>query len=296
MQDCSKYDIMISASLDGALNRKDAKELEKHLAACADCRKYKQLLEMVRDGLQEDLPDPPETLREGVMYKVGLEKHRKLHFGALGRWTAIAAVLCIVIFGVVKLNGSGVMKTAAPEAAPASFADNGGATYGVMSMDAREEEDSAQNGLLLDESKVAVKAPDAIPAEVPEPTVAAAGGSGASGEDRASNDVPTTENAPEEPMPGSVYMADSLPGYQRARAAMDGGDYWGVFVFYGDLPEGLDTSRWQTKIPEDGEKARWLLSAEELENLEGGAAWDEFYYGDRDAGQGLVIVIAGEEE
>ena len=296
MQDCSKYDIMISTSLDGTLNKKDARELEKHLASCADCRKYKQLLETIRDGLREDLPDPPEALREGIMYKVGLEKHRKLHFGALGRWTAIAAVLCVVIFGVVNLNGSGVMKSAAPEAAPASLANNGGTTYGVMSMDAQAEEESAQDSILLDESKVAVKSPGSVPAEAPEPTVSAAGGSGASGEYRASNGVPETENGPEEPLPGSVYMADSLPGYERARAALDGGDCWGVFVFYGGLPEGLDTSRWQTKIPEDGEKARWLLSAEELQTMESGAAWDEFYYGDRDAGQGLVIVIAGEEE
>ena len=298
MQDCAKYDIMISASLDGALNRKDARELEKHLASCADCRKYKQLLETIRDGMQEDLPDPPEALREGIMYKVGLEKNRKLHFGALGRWTAIAAVLCVVIIGVVKLNGSGVMKASAPEAAPAAYSDNGGMSFGYMSADALPEEESAQNSMFLDESKVAEKSPSDYLVELPapQPTVAAAGGSGASGEDRASNGVPAAENGVEEPEPGSVYMADSLPAYRLAGEALDSGDYWGVCVFYGALPEELSTARWQTKIPEDGEKERWLLSAEELQALESGAAWDEFYFGDRSAGQGLVIVIAGEEE
>ena len=53
MQDCSKYDIMLSARLDGTLNKKDARELEKHLAECAECRKYLQLLETVKDGLRE---------------------------------------------------------------------------------------------------------------------------------------------------------------------------------------------------------------------------------------------------
>ena len=289
MQDCAKYDIMLNARVDGTLNKKDAKELDKHLASCADCRKYLQLLEDIRDGLQEELPEPPASLREGIMYKIGLEKHRKLHFGAMGRWTAIAAVLCIVVFGVVKLTGSGVMgASAAPKAAAPALNSAGGAAveYAVR---AEAEEDSLQA-----ESKRAVLSSLTGPTEAPAPEPAPAAGGSMDYGDRAADEMPgTAANGAES---GSVYLADSLRGYDFARAALDGGDYWGVCVFYGALPEGLGTGDWQTKTPEDGEKERWQLSQKALQALEKGAAWDEFYYGDLSSGQGLVIVIAGEEE
>ena len=152
----------------------------------------------------------------------------------------------------------------------------------------------AEDGAIVYESKVVVRATAGVPTEAPAPEPAMSGGS--NGADPEADGIPVSDESEYAPAPGSVYLAASLPGYDAARAAMDSGEYWGVCVFYDALPDGLLTARWQTKIPEDGEKARWLLSAEELENLEGGAAWDEFYYGDRDAGQGLVIVIAGEEE
>ena len=291
MQDCAKYDIMLNARVDGTLNKKDAKELDKHLASCADCRKYLQLLEDIRDGLHEDLPDPPEALREGIMYKIGLEKHRKLHFGAMGRWTAIAAVLCIVIFGVVKLTGSGVVggsAAAAPkEAAPMLYSVKDAAA--PVEADAREE---AEESGMLGESKVRLSAAANSPTEAPAPEPAPIAGGSMNGADQASGEAPSASG----PDSGSVYLADSLRGYGFARAALDSGDWWGVCVFYGALPEGLGTGSWQSKTPGDGEKERWLLSAEALQDLEKGTAWDEFYYGDLNSGQGLVIVIAGKEE
>ena len=286
LQDCSKYDIMISARVDGTLNKKDARELDQHLDTCADCRKYLQLLETIRDGLREDLPDPPETLREGIMYKIGLEKHRKLHFGAMGRWTAIAAVLCVVIFGVVKLTGSGVMKASAPEAAAPAALSNaaGGAAMA----------DTAEAPM---EVLTSLKSPAAAPAEAPAPAPEPAADSGCfhEAEEKAANESAADKNDSLS-APGSVYRAASLPGYDAARAALDGGEYWGVCVFYDALPEGLLTAQWQTKIPEDGELERWQLSAEELQTLQDETEWDEFYFGEPEAAYGLVLVVAGEEE
>ena len=292
LQDCSKYDIMISASLDGALSKKDARELEKHLAVCADCRKYLRLLETVKDGLGEDLPDPPETLREGIMYKIGLEKHRKLHFGAFSRWTDIAAVLCVVIIGVVKLTGSGVMKAASPEAAPAVMTGGAGSTSngGIVPAEAPDT---------LGASKAAAPAPNYTArltegedgAAEPE-TENAGGGANTDGIPGAAADSGVWM----EPQSDSVYLAASLPGYDAARAALDSGEYWGVCLFYGHLPEGLSTLSWETEAPETGEKARWELSVGDLQALETDSEWNEFYYGDLSAGRGLVLVIAGEEE
>ena len=298
MQDCSKYDIMLSAYLDGMLGKKDVRELEKHLAGCAECRKYLQLLETVWDGLREDLPDPPDALREGIMYKIGLEKGRKRHFGAFGRWTVIAAVLCIAVFGVVKLNGSGVMGSgaAAPEAAPVIQANS----TERKSADAVEEDRLRGK---LEESKIKAPAPtlsaqlldtadssgSRTGGEVPESAPAANADGGMPG---AADEYSVWE----EPENGSIYTVGSLPGYDVARAALDSGDYRGVCLFYDRLPEGISTQSWHSRIPEDGEKARWELSAEELQMLETGADWNELYYGDLNSGLGLVIVIAGEEE
>ncbi len=289
MQDCAKYDIMLNDRVDGTLSRKDAKELDKHLAVCADCRKYLQLLEDIRDGLHEDLPDPPEALREGIMYKIGLEKRRKFQFGAMGRWTAIAAVLCIVVFGVVKLNGSGVMgsKASAPEAAaPAAY------SVGGMAEAENAVQDADVDGNWLMESKLGVAAMPA-PTEAPaqeNSTVVKTGGSAAM-EDRA--EAPA---ASEGDSFGTVYDVLSLQGYDRARAALDSGSYWGVCVFYDRLPEGVPADSWEAEKAGDGELERWQLSAEELRVLENSSDWNEFYYGDLNAGRGLVIVIAGEEE
>lgn len=295
MQDCAKYDMMLSASLDGELSAEDAEALEKHLAVCEDCRNYLRLLETVKEGLREELPDPPEALREGIMYKVGLEKHRKLHFGAFGRWTAIAAVLCVVIFGVVKLNGSGVMKSSASEAAPAGM--TGGASVAA---------DSVEMPTALDlpgESKAASASPNLAPQ-----LTDANGASGAAGEEADGGEVMEDNSLPgasaggEAPAPepeataDSVYRAASLPGYDTARAALDSGEYYGVCLFYGSLPEGLSTGSWETRIPEDGELGRWALSAEDVKALETDADWNEFYYGDLTAARGLVIVLADEEE
>ncbi len=289
MQDCAKYDIMLNGRVDGTLSKKDAKELDKHLAVCADCRKYLQLLEDIRDGLHEDLPDPPEALREGIMYKLGLEKRRKLRFGAMGRWTAIAAVLCVVIFGVVKLNGSGVMSSgaSAPKAAaPAAYSDSGMAEAEITVQETEE------NGNWVTEAKLgsaAMPAPMEEPA--PENTSAVKNGGSAAMEDRA--EAPTASGGDSF---GTVYDVLSLQGYDRARAALDSGSYWGVCVFYDRLPEEVSADGWEREKAGDGELDRWQLSADELRALENGSEWNEFYYGDLNAGRGLVIVIAGEEE
>lgn len=306
LRDCSEYDIMLSARLDGELSEDEERELEEHLASCPECRKYLRLLETVRDGLQEDLPAPPETLAQGVMYKVGLEKKRgRLVYGAFGRWTAIAAVICIVIFGAVKLKESGLQKsmTEAPAAMTEghTLRSTGGSADGVMNAAAAPEDaavpqaDAADVALAvktegsLEEAKHPVPAATGMP--MPAPSLAAEAPGSAAG------DVGTLPQAENEMLDeGSVYRSGSLPGYDVGRAALGDGDYRSVCIFYGALPETVDTEKWLTERPGEGELNRWLVSAEELRSLETEGGWNEFYYGDLTSGQGLVIVIAGEEE
>ena len=309
MQDCSKYDIMLSAYLDGELQGAEAKELEKHLRTCAECQKYLALLKSVKEGLKEDLPPAPETLRRGVAYKLELEKKRhKLYFGAFGRWTAIAAVLCVVIFGVVRLTGSG-FSNASKQAAPAAA---GGSTGGSLApaesaYDASAPDGAVPNGLM--ESKTAAGGGSVLPPAAPVPaagsvvpdTAAAAEESviyAASGAAPAAapsaTAAPGERNGPEEP--ASPYLTGSLRGSDAGFSALGEGNYFGVFVFYDALPEGVSQKDWAMQTPREGEQARWLVPAEALEALLEAGACDEVYFGDRMAGQGLVLLVAAEEE
>lgn len=305
MRDCSEYDIMLSARLDGELSEDEERELEEHLASCPECRKYLRLLETVRDGLKEDLPAPPETLAQGIMYKVGLEKKRgRLLYGAFGRWTAMAAVICIVIFGAVKLKESGLQKnmTEAPAVMTEGYTlrNAGGSADGVKDAaappqaaepqaDAAEVTQAVKAEGFLEDVKHPVPAATGMP--MPAPSLAAEAPGSAAGEN---GTLPQAESEMWDEY--SVYRAGSLPGYDVGRAALGDGDYRSVCIFYGALPETVDTEKWLTERPGEGELNRWLVSAEELRSLETEGGWNEFYYGDLTSGQGLVIVIAGEEE
>jgi len=282
---------MISAKLDGELSEKDGEELEKHLAACPECRKYMKLLQTAKEALKEDVPDPPETLRKGIMYKIGLESSRKRHYWAFGRWTAIAAVICIAIFGIAKFNGSGVLKQAAPGTVNSSAeSGTGTGTETDEYLTGYDDATWAESSLL--EMKMPEPMPDSqlmgSPAEYACDEEREAPASNGAAADSCEMDSVSAS--------GTVYNADSLPGYALGSAALDGGEYAGVCIFYDQLPDSVTTAGWQTLIPEDGERARWLLTAGEFEALESGTEWNEFYYGDPSAGSGLVIVIDGEEK
>ena len=314
MQDCSKYNTMLSAYLDGELHGKEAKELEKHLRTCEECQKYLALLKSVKEGLREELPPAPETLRQGIAYKLELEKKRqKLYFGAFGRWTAIAAVLCLVVFGVVRLTGSGVSRTsqAAPAAvkggstggslAPAESAHDAAAVQDGVRTNALESKTTAAGGAVLPPAAPVPAAGSAVSDSFAEEAAAAEEGGGgiayaASGAmpDAAAANAPAEQPDPEEP--ASPYLTDSLRGSDAGLSAMGEGEFFGVIVFYDALPEGVSQKEWAMQTPREGEKARWLVPAEDLEGLLEAGICDEVYFGDRMAGQGLVLLVASEEE
>ncbi len=313
MQDCSKYDAMLSAYLDGELHGKEAKELEKHLRTCEECQKYLALLKSVKEGLKEELPPAPETLRQGIAYKLELEKKRqKLYFGAFGRWTAIAAVLCLAVFGVVRLTGSGVSKTA--QAGPAAGGSGG---YYSAEKSASGGASSSTGGTEENVLESKITAAGGSVEAAPAPASAAVNGAGgfyadeeAAAEEEgggiayaASGAMPAAPAAPNAPMeepapeePASPYLTDSLRGSGAGFSAMDEGDFYGVIVFYDVLPEGVSQKDWAMQTPREEELGRWLVPAEDLEGLLEAGLCDEVYFGDRMAGQGLVLLVAGEEE
>ncbi len=118
MAECREWMEQISASLDGELSPEEGQALEEHLAGCEDCRAAAALLRSMVKVMREDTVSPPEKLAEGTRYLFEQEKKNRGFSMKRWRFTAIAAVICLALFGVVKLApwnaGSG---SAAPMAA-----------------------------------------------------------------------------------------------------------------------------------------------------------------------------------
>ncbi len=311
MQNCKKDPAQLSAYLDGELEAPERKKLEAHLRSCSDCQKTLALLKTMQEALGEDLPTAPAGLREGIAYKVGLEsRRRRLYFGAFGRWTAVAAVLCLVLFGVVRLTGGGMSgaSKAAPAAVPAggaavSSAASGGSTGGSApaedSLTAQKNASVPDAGGRLESAPMpAPMAPaDAAPDAAMEPLREA------DSEEEFSYssgvEAETTPMATSAPAPGSApaeFAADALWADEVGLQAVQEGNWYGVLVFCGALPEGVSQEDWAMQTPREGELGRWLLPAEELRELMDSGLCDEVYFGDLMAGQGLAILVAGKEE
>ena len=66
--DCEKYRKLISSALDGKLSSDESRKLEKHLAACRDCRSFKADLEEIRGlALQRNPVSMPNKLEERIL-------------------------------------------------------------------------------------------------------------------------------------------------------------------------------------------------------------------------------------
>ena len=303
MQDCSRYHEMLSALVDNALSEEESRELDAHLATCARCRSDLRLLQTLHETLGQALPDPPETLRKGVMYKVGLEKKRR--FGAFGRWAVSAAVFCIALLGVVKLTGNDLksMRSVTAEAAKSvanTMADAAadGFDY-IRENDIAADESSAADGVMT----YMVAAPGAE-APWPQPEGFAsnsmAGGANlqaAITEDNKAAAAADTapEDAEEDREIASIYDAANLPGYDVGMQVLNGAtSYSGVGILYA-MPEGLPGKKWK-ELPAPTGQRRWLVKKSIMDELAADNVFDELYFGDLLAESGLIIELTDEEQ
>ena len=115
---CSQAQKLVSEYVDGSLDKRQAAELEKHLASCEDCREVlKDLQGIVREAREMKMVIPPDTawqkisgalagprLEEPVRERAGLELPVRAFF-AFRRplWTAAAAALLVVVVGGLAL-------------------------------------------------------------------------------------------------------------------------------------------------------------------------------------------------
>lgn len=293
MREHSEYEELLSALIDGELDEAEKAELQAHLESCAECRDYLRLLAAMHDGLREQ-PDPPEKLREGIMYKIGLERKRKRSLpGAYGRWTAVAAVCCLAVLGAVKLGGMGAGKgadSAAPMMASATggtaetlymAADNGFAAFTgtTANADGANADSAMEEPVPLPEGAPAAAAPMEEAADT-----AVANDAFFYRTDTETNTELTLKSAPE-----SVYNAAHLPGYEIGLEELASADCCAVGILYA-LPEGYPAENWTEVIAPSGQR-RWVVKREAMDALTAKGLFDEVYYGDLLASEGLIIEL-----
>ena len=295
LQDCSRYDEMLSAFVDGELSESETRALRAHLESCADCRDYLRLLETMHEGLSQALPDPPQALRRGVMYKLGLEKKRR--FGIFGHWAVSAAVFCIVLLGVIRLTGND-LRSIGGAAADAAITVAGSFDYmretstaastdsnAVAAASPMPEPDSPE------EAAQAVEAPGApllmgiAPADTGDAEVA---------EEAA---IPDSENdVAADGSFGSIYDASTLRGYAAGMDALQEEEsYAAVGILYA-LQEGLPDRQWKAQQDAPAGQRRWLVKKSVMDRLAESNTFDELYYGDLLAENGLIIELTDEED
>ena len=300
MQDCSRSGELLSALVDDELSEEEARELDTHLATCARCRSDLRLLQTLHEELGQALPDPPETLRSGIMYKVGLEKKRR--FGAFWRWAASAAVFVFALLGVVKLTGNDLksMRSVTADAAKSvasTVADAAadGFDY-IRENDAAADESDAAGGVMT----YAIAAPGAeSPWPQPEGFAAnAAAGNAvmpASTKQKSESDSAETADAEEDREFTSIYDASNLRGYDVGMEMLNGATaYSAVGIIY-ELPEGLPGRKWEEMIAPIGQR-RWLVKRGIIDELAAENVFDELYFGDLLADSGLIIELMDEED
>lgn len=331
MPGCEDYSAMLSASLDGELTPEEKEALGAHLLGCPSCSTRMRLLQTISGQLREAQVKPPEKLKKGILYQVELEASRKrFRFGAYGRWTAIAAVICLAVLGIVKLAPLGGAKTAsgaaymtansAPrEPAPANAltgagfdaAVNDGEQEAAAATEALPENgyDSGAGGLMMT-APAPVPMPDAAPEELEKtavPNGMAAGEPELSMEPSAANDMDALEVMPAAtaaPADGgsadglrqnAQYRVEELPGYAVYQSLKKNAPYYSVCILYGVLPESVSAENGCTQLEAPEGQQRWSVPLETVLALELNEEFDEIYYADLMADQGLVVVLQEEE-
>lgn len=185
MNECEKYQEMISAMLDGELGPAESEQLIEHMSSCAGCREFYELLSAVTGPSAWELPEPPNALHEHIMS--GVRQHtgqqrRKARIQRLRPLAATAACLVLiagVVFGVPRFfragssapatfNTTAAANNAAPAdaAAPAQAEDNtaSGGTHDDVKSALDGSASSDESGGLNEKIETAPE-----PESVPEP-------------------------------------------------------------------------------------------------------------------------------
>ncbi len=128
MSECTKFQELISSAVDNEISDADKEALEAHLAECETCRRVYEAFSAISGAAADSLAEVPKNFKENTMSLVMSEASRprgvKRFLNLYGRYTAIAAVLAILIIGGRSVTGNMFrMGSAAPVAAESASAD-----------------------------------------------------------------------------------------------------------------------------------------------------------------------------
>lgn len=308
MADCREWMEEISASLDGELSPEEEAALQEHLAECEDCRAAMALLRGMTQVMREDTVQPPAQLAEGTRFLFEREKKEKGFSLKRWRFTAIAAVICLALFGVVKLApwGAGGSGAAAPRAAESIAAQQSLKEASSAPAGAQSAKDVLITAGGMEPAPESAEGPGEEPAAEQDMrgvqiTAAAAQTNGMVQEDAGmADDFPEEEmdTQTNEALPGSspLYTAASLPGYVIYSQLESAETYYSVCFVYGEVPESVRTNRECTPLEAPEGQERWLVPHSVCVNEGLLEQFNEVYYGDLLSQQGLVIGILDMEE
>lgn len=105
---CEYYCKQLSAQVDGELDHPLARDLEEHLAACPECRAFREHVVMLGRELQAIAAAKPAIgVAERVKERVARERERRFDRGLLPAWTRVPLVAMIALVAVGLGNAAG---------------------------------------------------------------------------------------------------------------------------------------------------------------------------------------------
>lgn len=125
MDDCTHFEELIGAELDGELSAAEKKALLKHIERCENCRRYREAVSFVSGSIAEDITEPPADFAANVMAAVKEAKPPKkkrsaklIPFRSLGLVAAAAVALFVGIrVGTARSGASAEAPAAEPRMA-----------------------------------------------------------------------------------------------------------------------------------------------------------------------------------
>ena len=102
MNECSKYQELISCLIDGEITDDDRSGLYAHIESCPSCKAYLEMITLISG--ESELSEPPAELAQNVMisvHKAAASKKRKVF---ISRIVAAAACLAVILVSVPQLS------------------------------------------------------------------------------------------------------------------------------------------------------------------------------------------------
>lgn len=132
--ECSAFQEDISALADGKLSPERAREVEAHVATCAQCRAFDRDLRVLKRSISE-LPEPEVSIpavpsRERAPARMGLGRNLRV-LAQVGVITAVAAASFVVGLSLSSSQRTTGLSTGRPPVTIAPTAPQDGARYGA---------------------------------------------------------------------------------------------------------------------------------------------------------------------